>query len=248
MKHFLVAAATLGLIGAVHTASADPLQATNLTIWSTAIPMANQVKTDPTQQALPTAVGALNTAAGGNAQIATGVASGPINFNDGPTGTGTNTIKGFLDSDNPNSFMFANCGMTCQNTTLSLGEGTSSSTPAFSYTSLFEVVFSIATSGTLTITHDDGVSVYSSDDMTEILNAAAPTSEETSVTALMGPGTYHLWYTAANGLPEVLETNFEPVPAPLLGHGLVAFLTVGGLLFGAKMWGRDSRKRLPAAA
>jgi hypothetical protein len=42
-----------------------------------------------------------------------------------------------------------------------------------------------------------------------------------------------------------VQSDVEPVPAPLIGHGLLAFLAVGGILFGAKFW---QRSRNPEAA
>jgi hypothetical protein len=47
-----------------------------------------------------------------------------------------------------------------------------------------------------------------------------------------------------NGLDGVLTITTAAVPAPLIGHGLLAVLAVGGLLSGAKLFERRSRQRL----
>jgi hypothetical protein len=49
------------------------------------------------------------------------------------------------------------------------------------------------------------------------------------------PGTYNV------GLGATLTVG--AVPAPLIGHGLLAVLAVGGLLFGADLWARSKRRR-----
>jgi hypothetical protein len=53
-------------------------------------------------------------------------------------------------------------------------------------------------------------------------------------------------FSALGGASVVWDvTTARAVPAPLIGHGLLAFLAVGGILFGAKFW---QRSRNPEAA
>jgi hypothetical protein len=52
-------------------------------------------------------------------------------------------------------------------------------------------------------------------------------------------------FDALGGASVVFDVTTQAVPAPLIGHGLLAFLAVGGILFGAKFW---QRSRNPEAA
>lgn len=93
-----------------------------------------------------------------------------------------------------------------------------------------EFNFTIATGGTLTVTHDDGISLFVAG--TEpggtnlIPGQSGPTTAEVG-SAVLAAGTYDLWYAEANGLPAVLETDFvrsavpEPASLALLGSGLI---------------------------
>jgi hypothetical protein len=52
-------------------------------------------------------------------------------------------------------------------------------------------------------------------------------------------------FDALGGASVVFDVTTQAVPAPLIGHGLLAFLAVGCILFGAKFW---QRSRNPEAA
>jgi len=52
-------------------------------------------------------------------------------------------------------------------------------------------------------------------------------------------------FDALGGTTVTFNVTTQAVPAPLIGHGLLAFLAVGGILFGAKFW---QRSRNPEAA
>jgi hypothetical protein len=47
------------------------------------------------------------------------------------------------------------------------------------------------------------------------------------------PGTYE--WTWGTGADQNFTLNIQAVPAPVIGHGLVVFLAVGGVLFGSKL-------------
>jgi hypothetical protein len=49
--------------------------------------------------------------------------------------------------------------------------------------------------------------------------------------------------TADNSYFGTVVENVTAVPAPLIGHGLLAFLAVGGILFGAKFWQSSNNRR-----
>jgi hypothetical protein len=59
------------------------------------------------------------------------------------------------------------------------------------------------------------------------------------------PGTYvWTWGSGAHADSFTLQIGPAAVPAPLIGHGLPVLLAVGGLLFGAKLWGRAKRQQV----
>jgi hypothetical protein len=62
----------------------------------------------------------------------------------------------------------------------------------------------------------------------------------TALLATAGNGTF-----PSNITVQAMSEVAQAVPAPLIGHGLLAFLAVGGILFGAKFW---QRSRNPEAA
>jgi len=217
-KKFLLSMTTaLALAGTVTTANAAPLSATNLGIWSGTTTGSG----DPANNAVPgtrTLLPLVST-------TATDAVSGPINFN--YTGTSPGTIGGFFASDS-SAFTDAGCGVGCQGTNISGNLG------AFNHASLFEFSFTVG-AGTLSITHDDGISLFAdggggnNPTGSDLFGGAdsSPTASDSDSIAL-GAGTYDLFYIAANGLPEILQTDFIPaaVPEPaslaLFGTGLIA--------------------------
>jgi PEP-CTERM motif len=215
MKRLLLATALLGLAGAVGTANAVPLTSDNVTIWHGAT---GGGITGAGNQALPSAIvpngGPLPLIAGQTAFVQT------INYNDQTL----NTIGGFFASHLPAAVAApGTCNAACQATAISNG--------GFVDATLFRFTFTIATAGTVSITHDDGVSLFATGNITTDLlplSASAPTNAVTVNSPVLAAGTYDLWYSSVNNLPEVLITDFVPsgvVPEPasltLLGSALV---------------------------
>ena len=56
-------------------------------------------------------------------------------------------------------------------------------------------------------------------------------------------GTTSTDYNAPGGKSVIFNVTTKLVPAPLIGHGLLVFLAVGGLLFGGKFWERSNNPR-----
>jgi hypothetical protein len=215
MKRLLLASVVFGLAATVGTANAAPVTSNSVEIWGADTPGANAGSLS--QQGLPTASGLF----GGPLPLITNnpVYSAPINYND----TTNNTIGGFFTTAlNP---IPPNCQPAgqCQGVTLSTG--------GFQHVTLFEFSFTVATGGTLTVNHDDGISLFVAGTEPGGTNLIPGQSAPTTVqggSALLTAGTYDLWYSESNGIPAVLQTNFVPnavVPEPasmtLLGSALL---------------------------
>jgi hypothetical protein len=82
---------------------------------------------------------------------------------------------------------------------------------------IYEFTFTDTAVETFSVMHDDGVSLFASGSNTNLLPAAAsaPTTEVTTTLMNLQPGTYNLWYAAANNLPEDLVVNSIPSGVPL---------------------------------
>jgi hypothetical protein len=259
MKTLILAIAALGLAGTIGTANADPVPppdtSTQVEIWNNPNTTSDTI-TSNRQQALPGAAGLLPQV------LATTSYVEPINY-DLPSGAANVTIPGFFAASLSNPGQAAPVGCTgvtaCATNTLSAGTGSAPPVTQFSAVTLFEFTFTAPAGGEMfSVTHDDGVSLFlagtenncagftSATCTSDLLPFAASgpvSSEFTSAPMNLGSlQTYDLWYAAANGPPEVLETMTTVVPAPPIGRGLPVILAVGGMLFGAKLWERSKRR------
>jgi hypothetical protein len=204
---------------APEASAATTIVSNTVTIWSGNTFGANQ--NSRSQQGLPTAT----TAFGGSLSLV--AASTPyvhaINYND----ASSNTIGGFFASDSPSSPTPSTCNSSCANTVLSLAN--------FAHATVIEFTFTVATAGTFTAIHDDGISLFlagtenstNSNDLLA-LSAASPTTAENS-SVNIGAGTYDLWYAEVNGLPATLQASFTAaVPEPSTwGMMLLGFAGLG---------------------
>jgi len=274
MKHILLAVAALSIAGAIGTANAFPVgppdNSISVEFWNLPSITAGSANTSPNavvQQALPGARTAI-TGAGGMA-FGPFTYAQPIFYNLNPGGDVAANIQQFFASGSdglpttpaPGCPNDATCGQRI------------ATAPGFTAVTLYEFTFQ-TTGESFTISHDDGASLFlagtegtctgdGAGGTTGCGNDLLPTtsSKPTSVAnegpitlSGTGPGctpvagcTYDLWYTSANGTPEVLETGTVAVPAPLIGHGLLALLAVGGVLFGGKFLEGLKKRHLHAA-
>ena len=170
---------------------------------------------DPTQQALPSAVSKIQAVAGS-------FTSPSFTYN-GPLVLTQTTNPPLIDA------FFASAG----GTTSIVLPATTMSTGGFKNETLIK--FTFTTVGTISgsITHDDGISLFKAGDTTTNLllpGASAPTSAVATFFAGLAQGTYDLYYTEANGAAAELNFNVtngnatvipEPVSMALLGGGLL---------------------------
>ena len=174
--------------------------------------------------------------------------TGPLSFNIGPpqntTSAGdlnsaffTNTaaISGYAGSGTLPGPSNANF------TTLASFLGSSGSAAGYQYGSLYTIGLGTLAAGTiLTITHDDGVSVYQG--ATRIgTTTSGPTSQITETVTITAAGSTTLYYGRQNGAPSVLNVVVpEPASIALFGAGLLGLAAVRRR--------RQAKKGLPVAA
>ena len=106
--------------------------------------------------------------------------------------------------------------------TLTTFLASSGSASGFQYGSFITIDLGTLAAGTiLTITHDDGASVYQGS--TRIGSTTAdPTSAVTETVELASTGDTTLYYARENGTPSVLDVNVpEPASLAIIGAGLV---------------------------
>ena len=174
--------------------------------------------TSPDQQALP-----------GNGMMipanvfVTGTATGLPNWCVGGQGCvqGANTFANFISNGGTtNSFTYSGFGAA---TVLSRG--------SFDSASILELTFTAYNPLSATITHDDGISLFSasvplvsSNDLIALADSAPTRAVPTNIS--IGAGTYDLFYVEANGAPSVLSFSnvteaSEPGALALFGAGLL---------------------------
>ena len=104
---------------------------------------------------------------------------------------------------------------------------TSGSIAGYGYGSLYQFTSAAGSYGgtNLTITHDDGVSVYVNGSLSPLLGTTAGPTSAITETVMLPTGTtsYEIAYGRENGTPSVLQVSIpEPLSLTLLGAGLVA--------------------------
>lgn len=221
MKYLLIAAATLGIAGTSSLANATVF---NVSEWTGTCNACNIG--DASQQALPSNPlangGDGSTTVNGTANftytagsLSLDISSNNTNlnfFNSGGGIIGGFSGTGVLDnqSDWGNALLSSGSYGNNQNQT----------------TTIFEFTFTTGAMTDLSITHDDGMSLWLGG--SDVCPAPGPVSAETTDCGALAAGTYNLWYVEANAAPSVLEVSGitsvpEPASLALLGSGLVAF-------------------------
>ena len=162
--------------------------------------------------------------------------TGPLTFNDSAPENSSNT--GDLNS---NFFLAANMtGYSGSGTlgapsnadfsTLASFLASSGSAAGYQYGSFYTIDLGILAAGTLlTITHDDGMSIYQGG-VREGSTTSGPTSQVTESVTLTSTDDTILYYARENGTPSILELTEtapagvpEPTSLALLGTGLLSF-------------------------
>jgi hypothetical protein len=126
-------------------------------------------------------------------------------------------------------------------TTLASFLASSGSAAGYGYGSLYTIGLGTLAAGTiLTITHDDGVSVYQGASRIGT-TTSGPTSEITESVKITAAGATTLYYSRQNGAPSVLNVAVpEPASIALFGAGLMGLAAVRRR--------RQTKNGLPVAA
>ena len=168
-----------------------------------------------------------------NAITATFTYNGPLIFNSTAPQNGTNT--GDLNANFFNAASISTYSGSgtlgspagADFTTLTTFLASSGSASNYQYGSFITIDLGILAAGTnLTITHDDGASVYQGS--TRIGNTTAgPTTAVTETVTLASSGDTTLYYARENGTPSVLDVSVpEPASLTIIGASLVALTAV----------------------
>jgi hypothetical protein len=167
----------------------------------------------------------------GDVASASFIYSGPINFsnaaaqNSGPSGDLNSTFFGsnasFITSYSGSGTVPGLANFS----TLTSFLASSGSASSFGYGSLYSFDLGVLPVQTiLTITHDDGVSVFQNGNQVGP-TVSGPTSAVTDVVTLTATADTVLWYSRQNGTPSILQvtTNVpEPATLSVLGVAIVA--------------------------
>ncbi len=182
-----------------------------------------------------------NPFSGPNTASATFTYTGGLNFDNtaaenGPGTSGdTNSSFGFsslnITSYNGTGTVVFNSQTIANFGTLPLFLASSGSASSFDYGSYYTFDLGVLSAGTvLSITHDDGVSLYQGS--TEVgSSTAGATSVTTDLINVISTGDTILRYARENGTPSILEVNQvattpEPSGIALLGTSLLGFVGV----------------------
>ncbi len=155
--------------------------------------------------------------------------TGPLSFNTQGPGD-TNGAFGFsaanISNYSPSSqtaFNY-NGSQVADFSTVNSFLGSSASTGGYGYGSFYQIVLGQLSAGTvLTVTHDDGYSLYLNQTAIDTTHAA-PTAADTNTDVITEAGNYVLYYGRENGAPSVLDVAVpEPASLALLGSFLLGF-------------------------
>ena len=155
--------------------------------------------------------------------------TGPLSFNTQGPGD-TNGAFGFsaanISNYSPSSqttFNY-NGAQVADFSTVDSFLASSASTGGYGYGSFYQIILGQLSAGTvLSVTHDDGYSLYLNQTAIDIENAG-PTNAVTNTDTITQAGNYVLYYGRENGAPSVLDVAVpEPASVALLGSFLLGF-------------------------
>ena len=138
-------------------------------------------------------------------------------------------ISNFNPITIPGIFGTAGAPSNANYSTLANFLASSGSAANYAYGSFYQIDLGTLAAGTsLSITHDDGVSVYEGG--TQIgTTVSGPTGVTTDRVTIANTGDTTLYYSRQNGTPSILEVTAVPEPASLglLGAGLAGLAAIG---------------------